>query len=111
MNLRESAGKAMFAVDWPKDSWERLGDGYHQDRYRKMADAAILAMFNHLAANVSEGMKEYGAEAGADARDKARAYNASRGLAGIADDQWLPAAFIAMIEQAKREYEEAKGCN
>ena len=58
MNLRESAGKAMFAVDWPKDSWERLGDGYHQDRYRKMAAAAILAMFDYLAEHVCSTWKD-----------------------------------------------------
>lgn len=39
----EAAAKAAFKVDWPKDDWERLGDGYHQARYRSIAYAAIEA--------------------------------------------------------------------
>lgn len=39
----ESAAKSAFEVDWPNDNWERLGDGYHQARYRQMASAAVEA--------------------------------------------------------------------
>jgi len=53
---------------------------------RVQADAAILAMFNHLAANVSEGMSQAGFD-----------NNTYR---------WADEAFRAMIEQARKEYEE-----
>ena len=33
--------KSAFEYDWPKDNWDRLGDGYHQNRYRGMVRAAI----------------------------------------------------------------------
>lgn len=38
---RETIARAMFAVDWPDSNWEKLGPGFVQDRYLRMADAAI----------------------------------------------------------------------
>jgi len=79
MNLRESVARAIDnCPEWPAKT-------YH---YRQ-ADAAILAMFNHLAANVSEGMSQAGFD-----------NNTYR---------WADEAFRAMIEQARKEYEETKG--
>lgn len=37
----EAMAKAAFQFDWPKDTWERLGPGYHQDRYKGMIRAAL----------------------------------------------------------------------
>lgn len=56
----EESAKSMFGFDWPKDKWERLGDGHHQDRYRGMAKAAITAMINALIKEI-EGYEKGGA--------------------------------------------------
>ncbi|MDP3646124.1 MAG: hypothetical protein Q8R25_03480 [bacterium] len=40
----EAAAKAAFEFDWPKDKWERLGPGYHQDRYKGMVLAAVATL-------------------------------------------------------------------
>lgn len=42
----EVMAKAAFEFDWPKDTWERLGPGYHQDRYKGMIRAANTARPN-----------------------------------------------------------------
>lgn len=48
MNAIEAAAKGAYEQDWPKDTWERLGPGYHQDRYKAMARAGLLALRAHL---------------------------------------------------------------
>lgn len=42
----EKAAKAAFEKDWPKDSWARLGPGYHQDRYVGITKAGITAFLD-----------------------------------------------------------------
>jgi len=92
MKLRESVARAIVVAESiggvpsaTNAGWsERISWVPGQDKYERMANAAILAMFNHLAANVSEGMLDAG-----------RMHFGNQ--------------FIDMIEQAKREYEEAKG--
>jgi hypothetical protein len=44
--LTEKIARAMFAVDWPRDSWDRLGPGRAQDRYLAMARAALLTVWD-----------------------------------------------------------------
>jgi AbiV family abortive infection protein len=39
----EAGAKAMYENDWPNDRWERLGPGYHQERYRGMLQAGLAA--------------------------------------------------------------------
>ena len=40
----EAMAKAAYEFDWPNDKWERLGPGYHQDRYKGMIRAALKAV-------------------------------------------------------------------
>lgn len=42
----EQVAKAIFASDWPKDDWSRFkADDYAPCRYRRMARAAIEALW------------------------------------------------------------------
>lgn len=40
----EAAAKAAYEFDWPRDTWERLGPGHHQDRYKDMVKAALSSI-------------------------------------------------------------------
>jgi hypothetical protein len=39
----EAGARAAYEFDWPKDRWDRLGPGFHQDRYKGMIRTAFLA--------------------------------------------------------------------
>ena len=102
MQIREAVARAIDAqafVEWQRRydyEFGESGDAIEAEDFAdiyggakleaafKNADAAIRAVFDHLAANVSEGMLDAG-----------RMHFGNQ--------------FIDMIEQAKREYEEAKG--
>lgn len=49
MSPIEIIAKGAYEQDWPKDTWERLGPGYHQDRYLAMARAGLTALRTALA--------------------------------------------------------------
>jgi len=94
MNLRERMRYELaqfFSLnnqpDMSGDPTRRLSPLQKQNLDRCI-DAAILAMFDHLAANVSEGMMRAGCE------------NGWRKFAKPED------SFRAMLAQASREYEE-----
>lgn len=55
----EIVARAAFEADWPNDKrgWDGLGPGHAQDRYRRIARAALLAL-----REPTEGMVEAGAE-------------------------------------------------
>ena len=48
MSTIEIIAKGLYEQDWPKDTWERLGPGYHQDRYTRMARAGLTALRDKL---------------------------------------------------------------
>lgn len=101
MNLRESVAHSIANCGM------RLSEA---DSLRR-ADADMIAMFNHLAANVSEGM--------VDAYRRGYVDRFEEILASAKDDPSLPlpisiggecakSGIPAAIEQARKEYEETK---
>jgi hypothetical protein len=75
------------------------------------ARAAIKVTLEHLLDNVSPEMVDDGSEAADSAKDEIVERNFLEGKPhprAIADSQWLPKAFAAMISQALSEIEGSK---
>jgi len=96
MNLRESVALSAWQARMKTtDGWDVFCRLDAFEEHMAVADAAILAMLNHLAANVSH--KQIAEGWGVLKRE---------GLPRLGPGPGLIEAFRAILEQARKEYEE-----